>query len=40
VRLYAEVYDSDEWKTRIAPPIGEMIIRERIVVTRMLQASA
>jgi hypothetical protein len=40
VRLYADVYDSDEWKTRIAPPIGEMIIRERILVTRMLPASA
>jgi len=34
-RLYKEVYDSDEWKQRIAPPIGDMLERERIVVTRM-----
>lgn len=34
-RLYAEVYESAEWKERIAPPIGEMLDRERMVITRL-----
>jgi hypothetical protein len=34
-RLYRDVYDSDEWKERIAPPIPEMLDREKMVVTRM-----
>jgi hypothetical protein len=36
VRLYAAVYESDEWKARIAPPIGELIDRERSVVRRIV----
>ena len=35
-RLYAAGYESDEWKTRIGPPIGEMIDRSKIVVRRMV----
>jgi hypothetical protein len=35
-RLYEAVYQSDEWKTRIGPPIGEMIDRSKIVVRRMV----
>lgn len=34
-RLYKEVYESDEWKNRIAPPIPEMMIREKVNVTRL-----
>jgi hypothetical protein len=34
-RLYKEVYESDEWKNRIGPPIRDMLDRERMVVTRM-----
>ena len=40
VRLYAEVYDSDEWKNRIALPIPDMLDREGTVVTRLLPASS
>jgi hypothetical protein len=35
VRLYAAVYESDHWKTNIAPHTGQMLIREEIKVTRM-----
>src|SRR5262249_28464188 len=35
VRLYKDVYESSEWKEKIAPPIPEMMDRERIVVTRL-----
>jgi NIPSNAP len=34
-RLYKDVYESDNWKTEIAPKIPEMMNRERIVVTRL-----
>lgn len=34
-RLYAEVYQSDHWKTEIAPKIPEMMDRERMKVTRI-----
>jgi NIPSNAP len=34
-RLYKDVYESDEWKNKIAPPIPEMMDREKIVVTRL-----
>ena len=34
-RLYKDVYESDEWKEKIAPPIGDMLDRDRMVVTRM-----
>ena len=35
VRLYKDVYESDHWKTNIAPKTAEMLIREEIKVTRM-----
>jgi hypothetical protein len=38
VRLYAEVYESDHWKTQIAPKIPEMMERGRAVITRLLPA--
>ena len=34
-RLYAAVYESDHWKTEIAPRISEMLDRPKIVVTRL-----
>jgi hypothetical protein len=34
-RLYEAVYQSDEWKEKIAPRVGELIDREKIVVTRL-----
>jgi hypothetical protein len=34
-RLYRDVYESDEWKSNIAPKIPDMMNRERIVVTRL-----
>jgi hypothetical protein len=42
-RLYAAVYESDHWKTNIAPKVGELIDRsatnvQRIVPTRMSTA--
>ena len=35
-RLYAEVYDSDEWTNHFAPRVGELIDREAIEVTRII----
>jgi hypothetical protein len=34
-RLYKDVYESTEWKEKIAPKIPEMLDREKIKVTRM-----
>lgn len=34
-RLYQEVYQSDYWKTEIAPLAKEMLDRDRMVITRM-----
>lgn len=34
--LYARVYESDYWKNEIAPHTGDMLDRERIVVTRLI----
>ena len=34
-RLYKEVYESDHWKTKVAPQIHDLIDREQIKVTRM-----
>jgi len=34
-RLYAAVYESDEWKNTIAPPIPDMLDREKIKVSRL-----
>ena len=39
VRLYREVYESDHWKEQIAPKIGDLIDRQKIVVTRMTPTS-
>jgi hypothetical protein len=35
-RLYAAVYDSDHWKDRIRPQIGELMDREQIKVLRIV----
>ncbi len=35
-RLYAAVYESEEWQNQIAPAVGEMIDRERNVVRRIV----
>ena len=35
IRLYEAVYESDHWKNVISPRVGEMMDRERIVVTRL-----
>ncbi len=34
-RLYEAVYQSDTWKNEIAPRIGEMLDREKSVITRI-----
>ena len=34
-RLYKAVYESDHWKTYIAPQVSDMLFREQIKVTRM-----
>jgi hypothetical protein len=34
-RLYTEVYESDEWKNTIGPPVADLIDREKIVVRRL-----
>ena len=34
-KLYVAVYQDPEWKTVISPKIGEMLDREKIVVTRL-----
>ena len=34
--LYQAVYDSDHWKTKIAPRVPECLDREKMVVTRIL----
>jgi len=33
--LYAAVYQSNHWKQVLAPKVGEMMDREKIVVTRL-----
>jgi hypothetical protein len=35
-RLYAAVYDTDHWKDRIRPRIGELMDREQIKVLRIV----
>jgi len=34
-KLYAAVYQSDEWKTEFGPKFGDLLDREKIVVTRL-----
>jgi hypothetical protein len=38
-QLYAAVYDSDQWKNEIAPPIGELLIRDAAVIRRLVPTS-
>jgi hypothetical protein len=33
--LYQRVYESDYWKNEISPRVGDILDRERIVVTRL-----
>jgi hypothetical protein len=35
VKLYEKVYQSDHWKTAIAPKVGPLIKRDGIKVTRL-----
>src|SRR5215469_1604595 len=34
-RLYEAVYQSDRWKDEIAPAVGAMLDRSRMVITRL-----
>jgi len=34
-RLYAAVYESDQWKNNLSPRVGEILDRETIQVTRL-----
>ena len=34
--LYQAVYDSDHWKTKLAPRVPECLDRDKMVVTRIL----
>jgi hypothetical protein len=34
-RLYEAVYQSDRWKNEIAPAVGELLDRSRMVITRL-----
>jgi hypothetical protein len=34
--LYARVYESDRWRNEIAPRVGDMLDREKTVVTRIV----
>lgn len=34
-RLYEAVYQSERWKSEIAPVVGEMLDRPRMVITRL-----
>ena len=34
-KLYEAVYGSDEWTNEIAPKVGELLDREKIIVTRL-----
>jgi hypothetical protein len=38
--LYAAVYDSDEWKNEVGPPVYDMLIAEKSVVTRAVPTPA
>ncbi|MFW5738347.1 MAG: NIPSNAP family protein [Spirochaetota bacterium] len=35
-RLYAAVYESDEWKNDMGPKVGELLDRSKIVVKRII----
>jgi hypothetical protein len=34
-QLYRAVYESDYWQTEIAPQVGEMLDREKSIITRL-----
>lgn len=34
-RLYAAVYQSEHWQNELSPRVGQLIDRDRIVVTRL-----
>jgi quinol monooxygenase YgiN len=34
-KQYNDVYQSDEWKNKIGPPVGDLIDRDQIKVTRL-----
>jgi hypothetical protein len=36
VALYKAVYESDEWKNVISPQVGEMLDRDKNVITRLV----
>ena len=36
VQLYRDVYEDPHWTQKLSPRVGEIIDREKIVVTRML----
>jgi hypothetical protein len=38
-QLYAATYDADRWKDEIAPVVDKLLIREAIVVTRLVPTS-
>jgi hypothetical protein len=38
-QLYTAVYDSDRWKSEIAPRVPEMLDREKMVITRLIPTS-
>lgn len=38
-RLYAAVYEDERWLNEISPRVGELLDREKIVVTRLLPTS-
>jgi len=40
VRQYEAVYQSDHWKTTLAPLANELLEREKMVVTRLLPTAA
>jgi hypothetical protein len=37
--LYKAVYDTDHWKTKIAPRVPDCLDREKMVVTRIVPTS-
>lgn len=39
VALYAAVYESDHWKTKIAPRVPEYLDRSAMIVTRIIPTS-
>jgi hypothetical protein len=36
VRLYEAVYQSDHWRENVAPQVSQMLIREEMVITRLV----